>query len=101
MKTSLSLASCIWLPLPCRKLLLQSPDMSSDVSQQLLCCLAGAKFFPGFVNDRRRAALDQAALGWQEEGKARLKAFDRVNITQDQAALLPCEPCCDISHSTS
>lgn len=50
---------------------------------------AGAKFFPAFVNDRRRLALDDAALQWQAEGKQRLKALDRISITQDQAALLP------------
>eukprot|EP00775_Hariotina_reticulata_P011483 gene11483-11627_t len=67
----------------------QTPVTAFTVPLESLEGVAGAKFFPGFVNDRRRAALDEAALGWQAEGKARLKVFDRVNITQDQAALLP------------
>lgn len=48
----------------------------------------GAKFFPGFVSDRRRAALDDAALGWQAEGRSRLAVLDRMKVSQDHAVLL-------------
>jgi hypothetical protein len=48
----------------------------------------GAKFFPGFLTDKRRAALDAAALEWQAEGKQQLNSLARVSMSQDQALLL-------------
>jgi hypothetical protein len=50
---------------------------------------AGAKFFPGFMTDSRRSALDAAALAWQAEGKAQLNTLARVSLGQDQAILIP------------
>lgn len=50
---------------------------------------AGTRFFPGFVNERRRTALDAAALGWQAEGRARMRVLERLTLASDQAALLP------------
>jgi hypothetical protein len=69
-------------------------DVSAGVIQRLLLlllppCVPGAKFFPGFVNDKRRAALDQAALGWQADGRSRLRTLDRMSVDQHHAALLP------------
>lgn len=54
-----------------------------------LCLLAGAKFFPAFINDRRRLALDGAAFDWQAEAKQQLRALDRTTLIQNQAAILP------------
>eukprot|EP00879_Flechtneria_rotunda_P013643 GHRR01014251.1.p1 GENE.GHRR01014251.1~~GHRR01014251.1.p1 ORF type:complete len:441 (+),score=151.04 GHRR01014251.1:1605-2927(+) len=67
----------------------QTPVTAFAVPLEALESVSGAKFFPGFISDRRRIALDNAALDWQAEGKARLKLLDRVSIAQDQAALLP------------
>lgn len=41
------------------------------------------------MTDKRRAALDAAALEWQAEGKQQLNALSRVSLAQDQAILLP------------
>ena len=54
-----------------------------------MCACAGAKFFPGFLTDNRRAALDAAALEWQAEDKQQLNTLARVSLGQDQAVLLP------------
>lgn len=56
-----------------------------------LATAAGAKFFPGFVNDKRRAALDAAALSWQADGRSRLKVLDRMSVAEHHAALLPAQ----------
>jgi len=54
-----------------------------------MCVVSGAKFFPGFLTDGRRAALDAAALEWQAEGKQQLNTLSRVTLTQEQAVMLP------------
>jgi hypothetical protein len=43
------------------------------------------------VSDKRRAALDEAALGWQADGRARLKVLDRMSVAEHHAALLPAQ----------
>jgi hypothetical protein len=50
---------------------------------------AGTKFFPGYVSDRRRAAVDQAAVAWQEEGRRRMRLLARTSLAQEQAIMLP------------
>ncbi|KAF6253321.1 hypothetical protein COO60DRAFT_429579 [Scenedesmus sp. NREL 46B-D3] len=69
----------------------QTPVTAYAVPLEALESVAGAKFFPGFVNDKRRAALDEAALGWQAEGRARLKTLDRMSVDEHHAALLPAQ----------
>ncbi len=34
---------------------------------------AGLKFFPGYLSDERRAALDAASLAWQQVGRAEVR----------------------------
>ena len=49
----------------------------------------GTRFFPGYVSERRRAAVDAAALAWQDDGRRRMRVLARAGLAQDQAALLP------------
>lgn len=51
--------------------------------------MPGTKFFPGYVSDRRRAAVDQAAVAWQEDGRRRMKMLARSSLAQEQAIMLP------------
>jgi hypothetical protein len=67
----------VGLPLPCH------------IAAAAAAAAAGAKFFPGFLTDKRRSALDAAALAWQAEGKAQLNTLARVSLGQDQAILIP------------
>ncbi len=49
---------------------------------------AGGKFFPGYVNDRRRRALDDAALGWGTLGRQQMKPFDRQTLAETCGPLM-------------
>lgn len=69
----------------------QTPVTAFAVPLEALESVAGAKFFPGFVNDKRRAALDAAALSWQADGRSRLKVLDRMSVAEHHAALLPAQ----------
>src|SRR5689334_13124863 len=50
---------------------------------------SGTKFFPGFVSDQRRAAIDEAALQWQEQGRRALRVLDQQVVEAATAPLLP------------
>lgn len=50
---------------------------------------AGTKFFPGYLNDRRRVALDNASLAWQDLGRQTMKMLERKGVAEDQEVMLP------------
>lgn len=47
-----------------------TPLASFSVPVSSLEEVSGISFFPKFLNDRKRAALDGASLGWQRQGRA-------------------------------
>jgi hypothetical protein len=49
----------------------------------------GTRFFPGYVSERRRAAVDRAAVAWQEDGRRRMRVLARASLAQEQAVMLP------------
>ncbi|KAI8471792.1 MAG: DNA/RNA non-specific endonuclease [Monoraphidium minutum] len=66
-----------------------TPLAAYAVPLDALECVAGAKFFPGYVSDRRRAAVDAAAVAWQEDGRRRMRLLSRASLAQEQAVMLP------------
>ena len=49
------------------------PPVGSPTGLGCTPCAAGTRFFPGFVNEKRRLALDATALDWQQQGQAKMK----------------------------
>jgi len=52
---------------------------------------AGMKFFPGYVNDARRQALDAAAFRWNQTGQEQKKLLKWGDRSQLQGGLLMLE----------
>ena len=52
---------------------------------------AGMKFFPGYVNDARRQALDAAAFRWNQTGQEHKKLLKWGDRSQLQGGLLMLE----------
>ncbi|KAG1655285.1 hypothetical protein FOA52_007981 [Chlamydomonas sp. UWO 241] len=53
--------------------------------------VAGAKFFPSYLTDARRSAIDSGAHAWRSHGLQHLKPFERLSLVQDMA-VLPAPP---------
>ncbi|GBF90528.1 DNA RNA non-specific endonuclease [Raphidocelis subcapitata] len=66
-----------------------TPLSAYAVPLDALECVAGARFFPGYVSERRRAAVDRAAVAWQEDGRRRMRILARAGLAQEQAVMLP------------
>ncbi|MEW5317411.1 MAG: hypothetical protein WDW38_008708 [Sanguina aurantia] len=65
----------------------KTPLSSYVVPLESLEAVAGTKFFPAFLNDNRRKALDDAAQGWTAYGLRQLAPFERATAVQAMAAL--------------
>ena len=69
--------------------------VANDAQHMLVQCAmphaAGMKFFPGYVNNARRQALDAAAFRWNQTGQEQKKLLKWGDRSQQQGGLLMLE----------
>lgn len=58
----------------------KTPLTAFCVPLEALEAASGVKFFPAYLDDKRRQALDEAAIGWQKVGQRQLKVLDRLAL---------------------